>query len=64
MKKLLQRLLPIGVSLIPVIANAHSGHGLVGEEHYHLPVELAVLGALIVAVLLVLGLKRFIDSSK
>ena len=64
MKNLFQGLLFVWALVIPVMANAHSGHGLMGEEHYHAPIDLNVLIALAVVVLLVVGLKRLLNSKK
>ncbi len=64
MKRLFERLSLAWIFFIPVVANAHSGHGLMGEEHYHALINLDVLIALAVVVLLVVGLKRFLNSKK
>ena len=64
MKKLLRGLSLVWISLMPVIANGHSGHGLMGEEHYHAPIDLGLLVALVVVVLLVIGLKSLFKSRK
>ncbi|MCW8825455.1 MAG: hypothetical protein OQK78_03425 [Gammaproteobacteria bacterium] len=64
MKKLLKGLSLIWISLAPVIASAHSGHGLMGEEHYHAPINLEILLALLVVGIVAIGLKLFIKSKK
>lgn len=64
MKRLFERLSLAWIFFIPVVANAHSGHGLIGGEHYHAPIDLELLIALGVVVLLVVGLKRFLNSKK
>ena len=64
MKILFERLSLVWMFFIPVVANAHSGHGLMGEDHYHAPINLDVLIALAVVVLLVVALKRFLNNKK
>ncbi|MCW8888481.1 MAG: hypothetical protein OQK25_05415 [Gammaproteobacteria bacterium] len=64
MKKLLKGLTLIWISFTPVIASAHSGHGLMGEEHYHAPINLEILLALVVVGIVAIGLKHFIKSKK
>lgn len=50
--------------IIPAMANAHDGHGLVGASHYHAPVSLELLGGLIVAALIAIALTRFVNRNK
>lgn len=64
MKYLFQGLLFVWALIIPVMASADPGHGLMGNEHYYAPIDLDQLIALAVVVLLAVGLKRFLGSRK
>lgn len=64
MKRLFESLTSVWIFFIPVVANAHSGHGLMGEEHYHAPINLEMLIGLVVIALLAIGLKRLLDRRK
>lgn len=63
MNKLLPGFLLLWI-VIPTMANAHDGHGLVGDSHYHAPVSLELLGGLIVAALIAIGLSRLVNKRK
>ncbi|NOR52130.1 MAG: hypothetical protein GQ470_05870 [Gammaproteobacteria bacterium] len=64
MKKLLQGLSLVWIFLIPVVSHAHEGHGLMGTEHYHAPIDLTILVGLAVVGLLAIGLKHIIKGRK
>ena len=63
MKYIFKHLSLVWILLIPALASAHEGHGLLGVEHYHPLLELEVLVALVV-VLLAAGLKWIFSSRK
>lgn len=64
MNKLLQGLSLVWILILPTIAVAHDGHGLIGDVHYHAPVNLELLGGLIIAGLIVVALKAFVTGRK
>ena len=64
MKRLLQGLSLISIFLIPIVGYTHEGHGLMGTEHYHAPIDLKILVRLVVVGLLVIGLKHLIKGKK
>lgn len=64
MRKILNGLLLVWISLIPVFAHAHTGHGLIGEQHYHAPVEMELLLGLIVVGAIALVIKGLLGQKK
>jgi len=64
MNSLRKYIVTIWILFTPVVAGAHEGHGLTGQEHYHVPIDLGVLIALTVVALLVVGLKKFFGRGK
>ena len=64
MKSVVKYISMIWMLSIPVVASSHEGHGLIGEEHYHLPVDLDMLFGLILIGLLMLGLRHLLNTRK
>jgi len=64
MKHLFKYLSFLWVLLTPILVSAHPGHGLIGENHYHIPVNLSVLVAVVVVGIIAWGITGTVKNRK